>query len=246
MKNIVLIGSGNLAEALARAISRTEGATLLQIFARNAKRGTALALENGALPGRQRRLLRVRQNLRTAGRQRCGDHHAGRKPAHTRRSRCGTYGRRHRNRGSSRTLRPSGRSLSPANLYPRPQRGFCQNTSFRRRKRRLLHLGARSVRPQSEPHGISCRLRPSRTPSPGRGFRLQFRQSPLRIGRRDFARDRTALRRTETPDRRNRSQSRRFGRSASGADRACRTRRPADVAAARSRTRSRSATVTNL
>ena len=47
MKNIVLIGSGNLAEALARAISRTEGATLLQIFARNAKRGTALALENG-------------------------------------------------------------------------------------------------------------------------------------------------------------------------------------------------------
>ena len=28
MKNIVLIGSGNLAEALARAISRTEGATL--------------------------------------------------------------------------------------------------------------------------------------------------------------------------------------------------------------------------
>ena len=44
MKNIVLIGSGNLAEALARAISRTEGATLLQIFARNAKRGTALAL----------------------------------------------------------------------------------------------------------------------------------------------------------------------------------------------------------
>ena len=47
MKNIVLIGSGNLADALARAISRTEGATLLQIFARNAKRGTALALENG-------------------------------------------------------------------------------------------------------------------------------------------------------------------------------------------------------
>ena len=41
MKNIVLIGSGNLAEALARAISRTEGATLLQIFARNAKRDFA-------------------------------------------------------------------------------------------------------------------------------------------------------------------------------------------------------------
>ena len=243
MKNIVLIGSGNLAEALARAISRTEGATLLQIFARNARYSTRPRKRHrvelrSARAGRRRPLH--------PGRQRCGDHHAGRKPAHTRRSRCGTYGRRHRNRGSSRTLRPSGRSLSPANLYPRPQRGFCQNTSFRRRKRRLLHLGARSVRPQSEPHGISCRLRPSRTPSPGRGFRLQFRQSPLRIGRRDFARDRTALRRTETPDRRNRSQSRRFGRSASGADRACRTRRPADVAAARSRTRSRSATVTNL
>ena len=238
MKNIVLIGSGNLAEALARAISRTEGATLLQIFARNAKRGTALALENGTAWSSDPR--------EPPGRQRCGDHHAGRKPAHTRRSRCGTYGRRHRNRGSSRSLRPSGRSLSPANLYPRPQRGFCQDTSFRRRKRRHFHLGARSVRPQSEPHGISSRLRPSRTPSPGGGFRLQFRQSPLRIGRRDFARNRTALRRTEPPDRRNRSQSRRFGRSASGADRACRTRRPADVAATRSRTRSRSATVTNL
>ena len=244
MKNIVLIGSGNLAEALARAISRTEGATLLQIFARNAKRGTALALENGTawssdpreLAAADLYILAVSDAAITTLAESLQAEAALLREIEILQT----------DRGSSRTLRPSGRSLSPANLYPRPQRGFCQNTSFRRRKRRLLHLGARSVRPQSEPHGISCRLRPSRTPSPGRGFRLQFRQSPLRIGRRDFARDRTALRRTETPDRRNRSQSRRFGRSASGADRACRTRRPADVAAARSRTRSRSATVTNL
>ena len=231
MKNIVLIGSGNLAEALARAISRTEGATLLQIFARNAKRGTALALENGTAWSSDPRELAAADLYILAVSDAAITTLAESLPIPAEAAVVHTAG---------------GIGIEALPARPRPQRGFCQNTSFRRRKRRLLHLGARSVRPQSEPHGISCRLRPSRTPSPGRGFRLQFRQSPLRIGRRDFARDRTALRRTETPDRRNRSQSRRFGRSASGADRACRTRRPADVAAARSLTRSRSATVTNL
>lgn len=245
MKNIVLIGSGNLAEALARAISRTEGATLLQIFARNAKRGTALALENGTAWSSDPRELAAADLYILAVSDAAITTLAESLPIPAEAAVVHTAGgigiealpARFDRRGVLYPLQTftQGRSVD-----------FAKNTSFRRRKRRLLHLGARSVRPQSEPHGISCRLRPSRTPSPGRGFRLQFRQSPLRIGRRDFARDRTALRRTETPDRRNRSQSRRFGRSASGADRACRTRRPADVAAARSRTRSRSATVTNL
>ena len=242
---IVLIGSGNLAEALARAISRTEGATLLQIFARNAKRGTALALENGTAWSSDPRELAAADLYILAVSDAAITTLAESLPIPAEAAVVHTAG------GIGIEALPA-RFDRRGVLYPLQtftqgrSGGFCQNTSFRRRKRRLLHLGARSVRPQSEPHGISCRLRPSRTPSPGRGFRLQFRQSPLRIGRRDFARDRTALRRTETPDRRNRSQSRRFGRSASGADRACRTRRPADVAAARSRTRSRSATVTNL
>lgn len=47
MKSIVLIGSGNLAEALARAISRTEGVEFRQIFARNRERGMALAALSG-------------------------------------------------------------------------------------------------------------------------------------------------------------------------------------------------------
>lgn len=244
MKNIVLIGSGNLAEALARAISRTEGATLLQIFARNAKRGTALALENGTAWSSDPRELAAADLYILAVSDAAITTLAESLPIPAEAAVVHTAG------GIGIEALPA-RFDRRGVLYP--LQTFTQGRSvdlpkylFRRRKRRLLHLGARSVRPQSEPHGISCRLRPSRTPSPGRGFRLQFRQSPLRIGRRDFARDRTALRRTETPDRRNRSQSRRFGRSASGADRACRTRRPADVAAARSRTRSRSATVTNL
>lgn len=244
MKNIVLIGSGNLAEALARAISRTEGATLLQIFARNAKRGTALALENGTAWSSDPRELAAADLYILAVSDAAITTLAESLPIPAEAAVVHTAG------GIGIEALPARFDrrgvLYPLQTFTQGRSVDLPNTSFRRRKRRLLHLGARSVRPQSEPHGISCRLRPSRTPSPGRGFRLQFRQSPLRIGRRDFARDRTALRRTETPDRRNRSQSRRFGRSASGADRACRTRRPADVAAARSRTRSRSATVTNL
>ena len=46
MKSIVLIGSGNLAEALADALSRTEGVELRQIYARNRERGQALAARN--------------------------------------------------------------------------------------------------------------------------------------------------------------------------------------------------------
>ena len=242
MKNIVLIGSGNLAEALARAISRTEGATLLQIFARNAKRGTALALENGTAWSSDPRELAAADLYILAVSDAAITTLAESLPIPAEAAVVHTAG------GIGIEALPA-RFDRRGVLYP--LQTFTQGRSVDFAKIPLFvegndDLGARSVRPQSEPHGISCRLRPSRTPSPGRGFRLQFRQSPLRIGRRDFARDRTALRRTETPDRRNRSQSRRFGRSASGADRACRTRRPADVAAARSRTRSRSATVTNL
>lgn len=42
MERIVIIGSGNLAEALARAVARS-GLKLVQIFARNARRGEAVA-----------------------------------------------------------------------------------------------------------------------------------------------------------------------------------------------------------
>lgn len=43
MKRIVLIGSGNLAEALARTISETKGLELVQVFARNEARARAIA-----------------------------------------------------------------------------------------------------------------------------------------------------------------------------------------------------------
>lgn len=48
MKSIVLIGSGNLAEALAHALSRTKDVEFRQIFARNRERGEALAALSGA------------------------------------------------------------------------------------------------------------------------------------------------------------------------------------------------------
>lgn len=184
MKNIVLIGSGNLAEALARAISRTEGATLLQIFARNAKRGTALALENGTAWSSDPRELAAADLYILAVSDAAITTLAESLPIPAEAAVVHTAG------GIGIEALPA-RFDRRGVLYP--LQTFTQGRSvdlpkylFRRRKRRLLHLGARSVRPQSEPHGISCRLRPSRTPSPGRGFRLQFRQSPLRIGRRDL------------------------------------------------------------
>ncbi|WP_418992920.1 Rossmann-like and DUF2520 domain-containing protein [Alistipes sp.] len=47
MKTVVLIGSGNLAEALARALARS-GPELVQVFARNAERGQFVARLAGA------------------------------------------------------------------------------------------------------------------------------------------------------------------------------------------------------
>lgn len=43
MKRVVIVGSGNLAEALARAISRNDALELVQVFARNPERGRAVA-----------------------------------------------------------------------------------------------------------------------------------------------------------------------------------------------------------
>lgn len=48
MKEIVIIGSGNVAEALAAAVARTEGLCMKQIVSRNAERGKALALMTGS------------------------------------------------------------------------------------------------------------------------------------------------------------------------------------------------------
>ena len=48
MERVVIIGSGNLAEALARAVAGS-GAKPVQVFARNAERGRAVA----ALAGTQ-------------------------------------------------------------------------------------------------------------------------------------------------------------------------------------------------
>ena len=45
--DVVIIGSGNVAEAFARAVSGTEGLYLRQIFARNSERGEYLACECG-------------------------------------------------------------------------------------------------------------------------------------------------------------------------------------------------------
>ena len=45
--DVVIIGSGNVAEAFARAVSGTEGLYLRQIFARNRERGEYLACECG-------------------------------------------------------------------------------------------------------------------------------------------------------------------------------------------------------
>ncbi|MEF2793408.1 MAG: NAD(P)-binding domain-containing protein, partial [Alistipes dispar] len=42
MKRVVIIGSGNLAEALARAVAKS-GLELVQIFARNAERARIIA-----------------------------------------------------------------------------------------------------------------------------------------------------------------------------------------------------------
>lgn len=50
MKSIVLIGSGNLAEALAEALARTEGIELRQLFGRNASRIAELSARCG-IPG---------------------------------------------------------------------------------------------------------------------------------------------------------------------------------------------------
>ena len=237
MKNIVLIGSGNLAEALARAISRTEGATLLQIFARNAKRGTALALENGTAWSSDPRELAAADLYILAVSDAAIPTLAESLPIPAEAAVVHTAG------GIGIEALPA-RFDRRGVLYP--LQTFTQGRSVDFAKIPLFVEGNDDSF-TSELEAFARNL--SRTvyhADSDRRVRLQFRQSPLRIGRRDFARDRTALRRTETPDRRNRSQSRRFGRSASGADRACRTRRPADVAAARSRTRSRSATVTNL
>ena len=43
MKQIAIIGSGNLAEALARAVAAADGLRLVQLFARNAARGGEVA-----------------------------------------------------------------------------------------------------------------------------------------------------------------------------------------------------------
>ena len=48
MERVVIIGSGNLAEALAQAVARS-GLKLVQLFARNAQRGKTVA----ALAGTQ-------------------------------------------------------------------------------------------------------------------------------------------------------------------------------------------------
>lgn len=47
MKSVVIIGSGNLAEALALAVKHTEGVELRQIFSRNSERAAAIATLSG-------------------------------------------------------------------------------------------------------------------------------------------------------------------------------------------------------
>ena len=41
LRDVVVVGSGNVAESLARAVAAAEGLRLVQIFARNAARGAA-------------------------------------------------------------------------------------------------------------------------------------------------------------------------------------------------------------
>ena len=48
MKEVVIIGSGNLAEALARAVAGSATLRLRQIWARNAARGEAISRLRGA------------------------------------------------------------------------------------------------------------------------------------------------------------------------------------------------------
>lgn len=48
MLNITIIGSGSVAEGLARQISEAEGLDLMQVWARNPERGSWLASETGA------------------------------------------------------------------------------------------------------------------------------------------------------------------------------------------------------
>ena len=48
MKEVVIIGSGNLAEALARAVAGSATLRLRQIWARNAARGEAISRLTGA------------------------------------------------------------------------------------------------------------------------------------------------------------------------------------------------------
>ena len=47
LRDVVVVGSGNVAESLARAVAAAEGLRLVQIFARNAARGAAVAASSG-------------------------------------------------------------------------------------------------------------------------------------------------------------------------------------------------------
>lgn len=60
MNRVVIIGSGNLAEALARALAAARGLQLVQIHARNEERGREVAILQDA-PGAAIRRLSPRR-----------------------------------------------------------------------------------------------------------------------------------------------------------------------------------------
>lgn len=176
LKKTVIIGSGNLAEALARAVAKSE-LELVQIFARatpsGARRCGAGRDRLGDAPRNApqgcRHLLDRRQRSRRGG--------GGRNAPDSRRGCGGPHGRKRAGHGHPRTIRPACRFLSDADLHQRARSGLFRDPRVSRSAVARTASGAGGVRPETLRDGHLGRLGTALQGASRGGFRLQLRQS---------------------------------------------------------------------
>lgn len=155
MERVVIVGSGNLAEALAQAVARSGLATGTVVRPQRRTGGGCRRTRRNAVDGRPG----------TAGRrghipdlcERQGRRGGSRGAAPACRSRRRPYCGERTARCASRPHAPR-RLLSVANLHQRAQRGFFANPPLPRNQRRIPSSRTRSLRPPSFAHGGVGRL----------------------------------------------------------------------------------------
>ena len=203
LERVVIVGSGNLAEALAQAVARS-GLQLVQLFARNAARGEAVA----ALAGTQwtadpARLADADIYLISVSDKAVGGGSHGAAPAS--RSR-----RRPHRGGACRSMRfpPMHAAQSSIRCKPSPRGAawIFRKSPSSSKPMTPPASRTRSLRPPSFAHGGVGRLGLPRQGAPRGGFRLQLRQPHVRRRRRHRPQRGPALRRSQTAPGRDRRQ----------------------------------------